>query len=75
MLDLKKKVSKKRWKESEKNFLKENAGKMTDAELAKRLNKSVKAIREARYRLGLKKCSGRGIVELVDNKSKPKPKD
>ena len=65
MLQIKKR--KPRWKQTEKLFLKQNAGNMSDASLARHLNKTVKAIREMRYQLNIKKKCGRGIIELVDD--------
>lgn len=55
---------KSRWTEMEKAFLRANSEKMKDEDMANRLRKSIKSIREMRRRLGLIKKSGRGIVEL-----------
>jgi len=61
------KRTKARWTEEEKFFLKQNAGTMRDVDVAERLDKTVKAIREMRRRLGIIKKSGRGIVALRDS--------
>ena len=55
---------KSRWTDSEKSFLRTNAGTMKDEEIASTLRKSLKAVREMRRRLGIVKKSGRGIVAL-----------
>jgi Mn-dependent DtxR family transcriptional regulator len=55
---------KERWSEENKQFLKSEAGKMKDQEIASVLNRSLKSVREMRRRLGLIKLSGRGRVEL-----------
>tara|TARA_R110000751_G_C13530914_1_gene453874 strand:- start:200 stop:400 length:201 start_codon:yes stop_codon:yes gene_type:complete len=61
------KKTKARWSEEEKFFLKQNAGVMRDVDVADRLDKTVKAVREMRRRLGIIKKSGRGIVALRDS--------
>jgi hypothetical protein len=51
-------------------FIRDNAERLTDAKGADRLSQllgrtiSVHAWRKARQRMGLKKCSGRGISKL-----------
>jgi len=60
------KITKARWSEEEKFFLKQNAGTMRDVDIADKLNKTIKAVREMRRRLGIIKKSGRGIVALRD---------
>lgn len=55
---------KERWSEEHKQFLKSEAGKMRDQDIASSLNRSLKSVREMRRRLGLIKLSGRGRVEL-----------
>jgi Mn-dependent DtxR family transcriptional regulator len=60
------KATKVRWSEEEKFFLKQNAGTMRDVDIADKLNKTIKAVREMRRRLGIIKKSGRGIVALRD---------
>jgi hypothetical protein len=60
--------TKARWKEEEKFFLIQNAGNMRDADIADRLNKTIKSIREMRRRMGILKKPGRGIVSLMDEK-------
>lgn len=65
-LELLLKKDKKRWTEQEKEFLRKNAGSMSDEEIAETIHKTLRAIREMRYRLDLIKKSGRGIIELRD---------
>ena len=55
---------KKRWTESQKQFLKNECGTMKDFDVSQSLGRSLKSIREMRRRLGLIKLSGRGRVEL-----------
>lgn len=55
---------KERWSEENKQFLKSEAGKMKDQEIAAVLNRSLKSVREMRRRMGLIKLCGRGRVEL-----------
>ena len=55
---------KERWSEEHKNFLKLEAGKMRDCEIASTIGRTLKSIREMRRRMGLVKMCGRGRVEL-----------
>jgi hypothetical protein len=61
------KKTKARWKEEEKFFLMQNAGNMKDSDIADRLGKTVKSIREMRRRMGILKKPGRGIVSLKES--------
>jgi len=60
-----------KWTENDKNFLRDNASKMKDIEIAEALTKSsgrivsLEAVRKMRQKLGVKKASGRGIVKVV----------
>lgn len=56
-----------RWTNAEEMYLSRHAGQMKDEEIAKKLRKTVKAIREKRARLDIKKKQGRGIVEIDDD--------
>lgn len=59
------------WTEAEKNFVRANAGVMSDARLADRLSLltgrtvTTNSVRHVRTRMGLTKKSGRGICEVV----------
>ena len=59
-----------KWTESERNFIIENAHRLTDNDIADRLTRStgrsisVNAVRKTRQRLGIIKQSGRGICKL-----------
>ena len=59
-----------KWTESERRFIVENAHRLTDNEIADRLTVStgrsisVNAVRKTRQRLGIIKQSGRGICKL-----------
>jgi hypothetical protein len=63
-----------KWSEAEKAFIRQNAGKMTDAKLTEELKKmsqrgaelKVGSVRKMRQRLGIKKESGRGRCKVVD---------
>ena len=60
----------KKWTEEEKEFVRQNAGKLTDVQAAQKLSEivgrdvSVHALRRVRQMLGLKKKRGRGKCEL-----------
>ena len=60
-----------KWTENDKNFLRENANKMKDIEIAQALTEStgrkvsLEAVRKQRQKLGIKKAAGRGIVKVV----------
>lgn len=59
------------WTETEKNFIRANAGVMKDRELAVKLtemtgrNVSMQAVRKQRQKLGIKKAYGRGKCSVV----------
>jgi hypothetical protein len=59
------------WKESEREYVRENAGRLTDAEIAARLSKhsgrevSLQAVRKQRQKMLLRKCQGRSVCRLV----------
>jgi|GEM_PF-1536433 GTP-sensing pleiotropic transcriptional regulator CodY len=59
-----------KWTEAERNFIVENAHRLTDSDIADRLTRStersisVNAVRKTRQRLGIIKKSGRGVCEL-----------
>jgi len=60
------------WKESEKQFVAENCGRMTDKILSQKLTDitgrkvSIHSVRKLRQSLGLKKKPGRGVCGLVE---------
>lgn len=64
----------KRWKQSEIDFVKNNASLMKDSEIAIKLTKitgrriTVDAVRKKRQLLGIKKEHGRGICQVVGQK-------
>ena len=60
-------LTKKRWTESQKQFLKTECGKMRDEDVSSSLGRSLKSVREMRRRMGLIKLSGRGRIELRNN--------
>jgi len=68
-----------KWSESDKNFVRENAHRMKDKDIAKILTEqtgrqvSLQAVRKMRQKLGVKKKSGRGICEINDGMHKIKP--
>jgi hypothetical protein len=53
-----------RWTERDKAFLKENAGKMRDEDIAKKLKRTTKSVRCMRERMEIRKAGGRGITKL-----------
>ena len=59
------------WTEAEKDFVRQNAGKLTDQVIAAKLsimcNREVtmQAVRKQRQKLGLKKQQGRSVCKLV----------
>lgn len=69
-------IMKHRWSHTQKYYIKENCGKMTDSELARKLgtlmNRRVTtfAVRKQRQKMGLKKMCGRGKCELDERKDK-----
>ena len=55
-----------KWTQQLKDFIKKNAEKMTDEEIAKALSKygqyfTMKAVRLQRQKMGIEKCGGRSI--------------
>jgi len=64
------KRSKAKWTEAEKAFLRKNAEKLKDEDIADKLRRSVKSVREMRRRLGVIKKSGRGLSEIDVEKKK-----
>ena len=60
----------KRWTVAEKNFIRENAHKLTDKQMAERLSGltgrkvTLYAVRKQRQRMGVAKVSGRSICAL-----------
>jgi hypothetical protein len=58
------------WTEAEKNFIRDNAGRLKDWEIAMSLTRltgrhvTLHSIRGARHRLGIKKRPGRGVCEV-----------
>ncbi len=69
-----------KWTQYEKQFIMNNAATMTDEQLAKELTATaarvgssriytLKSVRLARQRLGLKKRNGRGICKLSSDNS------
>lgn len=58
------------WTESDKNFVKTNANRLTDRELAVELGKisgrnvTLAAARKLRQRLGINKENGRGVCRI-----------
>lgn len=68
------------WKESEKQFVRENCARMTDEMLSKKLTEitgrkiSIHSIRKLRQNMGLKKKPGRGVCGLVEKEVEvPRP--
>jgi len=67
------------WSEAEKQYVKDNAGKMRDQDIATELTKksgrkvSLQAVRKQRQKLGIAKKPGRGICSVVQGKV-PQPR-
>ena len=65
------------WKDSEKQFVRENCARMTDDVLSKKLTDitgrkiSIHSIRKLRQSMGLRKKPGRGVCGLVETKVIP----
>ncbi len=63
----------KRWTQDEQNFVRENAHKFTDVELARQLTQftgreiSFSYTRKLRQRLGIRKLPGRGVCAIDSN--------
>ena len=55
----------KAWNNDHKEFIRQNAHKMTDKELATKLGRGLSSVRKQRQRLKIKKKSGRGICEVI----------
>ena len=59
-----------KWTDTEKQYIKDNANEMYDKELALRLSEmsgrkiTIDAIRKVRQKLGVKKGRGRGLCEI-----------
>ena len=53
------------WGFDDKSFIKENADKLSDKQMAKILNRTISSVRKERQRLGIKKKSGRGKCEVI----------
>lgn len=62
------------WTEAERNFVKQNASKLTDEVIAAKLslmcNREItkQAVRKQRQKMHLKKQPGRGVCKLVEQK-------
>lgn len=60
-----------KWSETEKSFIRENAHRLKDAEIAAELTASsgrqvtLQSVRKMRQKLGIKKLSGRGVCGVV----------
>jgi hypothetical protein len=65
------------WKDSEKQFVRDNCARMTDKVLSEKLtditgrNVTIHSIRKLRQSLGLRKKPGRGVCGLVEEKLIP----
>lgn len=61
-----------KWSETEKNFIRENAHRLKDSEIATELTASsgrhvtLQSVRKMRQKLGIKKLSGRGVCGVVN---------
>lgn len=59
------------WKDHERQFIKDNAGKMKDKEIAIKLTQisgrtiTIQAVRKQRQKMGITKERGRGICKVV----------
>lgn len=66
----------KKWKESEKQFVRTNCSTMKDKEVAEKLTVlagrvvTIHAIRKLRQSLGIKKCRGRGVCKIVGERER-----
>jgi hypothetical protein len=64
-------MSRHTWSEAEKEFVRQNAGRMKDADVAATLSRicgraiTVASVRHCRQNLGLKKRRGRGLCEVL----------
>lgn len=63
-----------KWTDSEKKYIRDNAHRLKDVDLAKDISKSsgrhvsLQAVRKMRQKLGVKKQSGRGICKIEPKK-------
>ena len=61
-----------KWSENEKNFIRDNAHRMKDQEIADALTEqsgrqvTLQAVRKMRQKLGVRKKAGRGICGLAE---------
>lgn len=61
------------WTEKEREYVKLNAGYMTDQQMAAALSRitqrkvTLQAVRKQRQKLGIKKRHGRGVCEIAKN--------
>jgi hypothetical protein len=66
------------WKESEKQFVRDNCARMTDQVLSEKLTDitgrrvTIHSIRKLRQSLGLRKKPGRGVCGLVEATDAPR---
>ncbi len=60
------------WSDEEKDFVRVNAGILTDSQIAKKLTEdtgrqvSLQAARKQRQKMKLRKCHGRGVCRLAN---------
>jgi hypothetical protein len=72
-------IMNKTWSEAEKQFIRENATKIKDSDIAKMLSSntgrkiSIQSVRKQRQKLGLLKASGRGLCQLREKKVDGEP--
>jgi len=65
------------WTDNERNFIRENASKMKDRELAEELSKTsgrnitIQSVRKVRQKMGIAKKHGRGICAIVEKEKQP----
>jgi hypothetical protein len=57
-------IRKREWTAVEIAFLKANAATMRDEDIATKLSRNLKSVREKRRRLNIPKASGRGVIAL-----------
>ena len=68
-------MAKKRWTQSEKYFLVANYGKMTAAELAAALGRSIHAVRQQCAQLGLRRSRRKNKITIKSYNPEYKPGD
>ena len=67
------------WSEAERDFIRKNAGKLKDKELAAKLTQmtnryvSLQAVRKQRQKIGITKNPGRGKCEVFGQEEEPVP--